>query len=101
MGSDNNDEMDKSGNCLPGTVIDSVITQPVGKDFYLQSHAGLLGTSRPAHYHVLLDENNLTNETDLVVPPSRTAISQLVLNSLRDGDAPHYHTLSHSQLRTK
>ncbi|CAB5308712.1 unnamed protein product [Rhizophagus irregularis] len=48
---------DRSGNCLPGTVVDKNITHPFEFDFYLLSHAGLLGTSRPAHYHVLYDEN--------------------------------------------
>ncbi|KAG0050114.1 Protein argonaute 12, partial [Gryganskiella cystojenkinii] len=52
------DEADRSGNCQPGTVVDSGIVHPFEFDFYLQSHAGLLGTSRPAHYHVLKDENN-------------------------------------------
>jgi len=51
---------DKSGNCRAGTVIDKDVTHPTEFDFYLQSHAGLLGTSRPAHYNVLLDENNFT-----------------------------------------
>lgn len=51
---------DQSGNCKAGTVVDSDITHPVELDFYLQSHAGLLGTSRPAHYNVLYDDNNLT-----------------------------------------
>ncbi|KAM0902733.1 hypothetical protein ACQ4PT_019040 [Festuca glaucescens] len=50
--------IDKSGNILPGTVVDSKICHPTQFDFYLCSHAGIQGTSRPAHYHVLWDENN-------------------------------------------
>ncbi|KAF5196993.1 argonaute [Thalictrum thalictroides] len=52
--------VDKSGNILPGTVVDSKICHPTEFDFYLCSHAGIQGTSRPAHYHVLWDENNFT-----------------------------------------
>ncbi|PWA60381.1 Argonaute/Dicer protein, PAZ [Artemisia annua] len=51
---------DKSGNILPGTVVDTKICHPVEFDFYLCSHAGIQGTSRPAHYHVLWDENNFS-----------------------------------------
>ena len=50
-------EGDRTGNCKPGTVVDQMIVHPFEFDFYLQSHAGLLGTSRPAHYYVLYDEN--------------------------------------------
>ncbi|KAG9294768.1 hypothetical protein G9A89_008247 [Geosiphon pyriformis] len=53
-------ESDRSGNCYPGTVVEKLITHPVEFDFYLQSHPGLQGTSRPCHYHVLLDENDFT-----------------------------------------
>ncbi|KAG8903832.1 hypothetical protein FRB99_002683 [Tulasnella sp. 403] len=53
-------QADRTGNCLAGTVIDQGITSPTEFDYFLQSHAGLLGTSRPAHYNVLLDENNMT-----------------------------------------
>ncbi|KAH9045384.1 argonaute-like protein [Lactarius pseudohatsudake] len=53
-------ESDRSGNCFAGTVVDSDIVNPVGYDFYLQSHSGLLGTSRPTHYNVLIDENRFT-----------------------------------------
>ncbi|KAK2421619.1 protein argonaute [Trifolium repens] len=52
--------VDRSGNILPGTVVDSKICHPTEFDFYLCSHAGIQGTSRPAHYHVLWDENNFT-----------------------------------------
>ncbi|KAG8699743.1 hypothetical protein FRC09_006408 [Ceratobasidium sp. 395] len=41
---------EKSGNCLAGTVIDSVIGHPLEFDFFLLSHGGLIGASRPAHY---------------------------------------------------
>lgn len=51
---------DKSGNILPGTVVDTKICHPTEFDFYLCSHAGIQGTSRPAHYHVLWDENNFS-----------------------------------------
>ena len=40
-----------------GTVVDRVVVHPSEYSFFLNSHAGIQGTSRPAHYHVLLDEN--------------------------------------------
>ncbi|PWA91147.1 PAZ domain-containing protein [Artemisia annua] len=51
---------DRSGNILPGTVVDTKICHPTEFDFYLCSHAGIQGTSRPTHYHVLYDENKFT-----------------------------------------
>ncbi|KAK9690038.1 hypothetical protein RND81_09G100100 [Saponaria officinalis] len=62
---------DRSTNIMPGTVVDTKICHPSEFDFYLCSHAGIQGTSRPTHYHVLLDENNFT--ADLL---------QLLTNSL-------------------
>ncbi|KAM5539012.1 hypothetical protein V8D89_007235 [Ganoderma adspersum] len=52
-------EADKSGNCPPGLLVDDHITNPNYQDFYLQSHGGLLGTSRPTHYVVLKNETGL------------------------------------------
>jgi eukaryotic translation initiation factor 2C len=49
-------------NIPPGTVVDSVITHPKEFDFYLCSHWGVKGTSRPTHYHVLWDENRFTSD---------------------------------------
>ncbi|XP_052187358.1 protein argonaute 7 [Diospyros lotus] len=49
-------------NIPPGTVVDTVITHPKEFDFYLCSHWGFKGTSRPTHYHVLWDENQFTSD---------------------------------------
>ncbi|KAG8872433.1 hypothetical protein FRB97_007639 [Tulasnella sp. 331] len=59
----------KTGNCRSGTVVDTqaspisthysnshCVVNPWWNDFYLLSHAGLLGTSRPAHYSVLVND---------------------------------------------
>ncbi|KAF9036079.1 Piwi-domain-containing protein [Hymenopellis radicata] len=56
--SDNDPNQDqRSGNLPAGTVVDRDITSPLEYDFYLQSHAGRLGTSRSSHYTVVCDEN--------------------------------------------
>ncbi|KAJ2301968.1 hypothetical protein IWW55_003654 [Coemansia sp. RSA 2706] len=44
---------DRTGNCVPGTVVDRAITMPLLFDFYLFSHAAIQGTSRPTRYCVL------------------------------------------------
>ncbi|KAL9682899.1 hypothetical protein QQ045_014710 [Rhodiola kirilowii] len=43
-------------NVPPGTVVDKGIVHPRNYDFYLCAQAGIIGTCRPAHYHVLVDE---------------------------------------------
>ncbi|XP_070038160.1 protein argonaute 5-like isoform X1 [Nicotiana tomentosiformis] len=53
----------KSGNILPGTVVDTKICHPMEFDFYLCSHGSMEGTSHPAHYHVLCDDNGFDAET--------------------------------------
>lgn len=50
-------DADRSGNVKAGTVIEQGCCHPTEFDFYLMSHGGLQGTSRPAHYHCLIDEN--------------------------------------------
>lgn len=51
---------DKSGNAKTGTVVDRTITSAQYFDFFLQSHAGLQGTSRPTRYTVIYDDNKLS-----------------------------------------
>jgi eukaryotic translation initiation factor 2C len=51
---------DRSGNCIPGTVIDKSITHPVEFDFFLFSHSGIQGTSKPTRYYVIEDDNKFS-----------------------------------------
>ncbi|KAI3948524.1 hypothetical protein MKW98_019274, partial [Papaver atlanticum] len=70
-------------NVPPGTVIDNKICHPRNNDFYMCAHAGMIGTTRPAHYHVLLDEigfsadelQELVHNLSYVYQRSTTAIS--------------------------
>ncbi|KAL0398154.1 UNVERIFIED_CONTAM: protein argonaute 2 [Sesamum radiatum] len=57
---DENDGM--SGNVPPGTVVDTRIVHPHDFDFYLCSHYGSKGTSKPTHYYVLRDENLFSSD---------------------------------------
>ncbi|PAN17712.1 hypothetical protein PAHAL_3G150900 [Panicum hallii] len=43
-------------NVPPGTVVDNKVCHPRNFDFYMCAHAGMIGTTRPTHYHVLHDE---------------------------------------------
>ncbi|KAI9578856.1 hypothetical protein GQX74_009674 [Glossina fuscipes] len=52
----------KSGNIPAGTTVDVGITHPTEFDFYLCSHQGIQGTSRPSHYHVLWDDNHFDSD---------------------------------------
>ncbi|KAK2971923.1 hypothetical protein RJ640_011704 [Escallonia rubra] len=70
-------------NVPPGTVIDNRVCHPKNNDFYMCAHAGMIGTTRPTHYHVLLDEvgfsaddlQELVHSLSYVYQRSTTAIS--------------------------
>ncbi|KAF3437022.1 hypothetical protein FNV43_RR19775 [Rhamnella rubrinervis] len=56
----NHHETDPSSNIQPGTLVDTMICHPSEFYFYLNGLAGIQGTSRPAHYQVLFDENGFS-----------------------------------------
>nr|POE47165.1 protein argonaute mel1 [Quercus suber] len=47
-------------NPKPGTIVDRHISGKFLREFWLQAHAGLQGSARPAHYVVLKDEINMS-----------------------------------------
>ncbi|KAJ7521394.1 hypothetical protein O6H91_19G051600 [Diphasiastrum complanatum] len=72
-----------SGNVIPGTILDRDVCHPRDYDFFLCSHAGIIGTTRPTHYYVLYDEigfspdelQQLTNYLCYTYARSTTAVS--------------------------
>jgi eukaryotic translation initiation factor 2C len=71
------DKQGEHGNCMPGTLVQDMVTSPYFADFYLQSHSGLQGTARPTHYFLLEDEINmgLANLQKFVCRPFSHALS--------------------------
>ncbi|CDW57277.1 PAZ and DUF1785 and Piwi domain containing protei n [Trichuris trichiura] len=63
MCKDEREAVGKGRNIPAGTVVDHRITSSDGYDFYLCSHAGIQGTSKPAKYNVLYDDNSLNSDT--------------------------------------
>ncbi|EJU00853.1 Piwi-domain-containing protein [Dacryopinax primogenitus] len=56
-------DADRTENAPAGFVVDTDVAHPYEWDFYLQSHAGLLGTSRPMHVSVVADENGFSADS--------------------------------------
>lgn len=48
----------RSGNIPPGCIVDGKLVHPNLFDFYLCSHQGIQGTSRPTHYQVIHDDSS-------------------------------------------
>ncbi|MCJ1403171.1 hypothetical protein MMC11_006394 [Xylographa trunciseda] len=46
----------RSENSPNGTIVDRGVTETRNWDFFLQAHAALQGTARPAHYYIVHDE---------------------------------------------
>ena len=50
------DSVGRNQNVPPGTVVDHTITHPNEFSFFLASHEGIQGTSKPTNYHLLWDD---------------------------------------------
>ena len=73
------DLFNSKGNPLPGVVVDNHVTYGEGRDFFLYSHASILGTSKPIHYVVL------ENQLDANLEEIATMVSSHSITSLAHG----------------
>ncbi|RDI83464.1 hypothetical protein Vi05172_g6618 [Venturia inaequalis] len=71
-------------NCKYGTFVEAGPTSPYYYDFYLQAHNGQVGTVKPTHYFVILDEDpentpdkliKLTNDLSFVYQRATMPVS--------------------------
>lgn len=56
------ENMNREKNVCAGTVVDTTITHPRNFDFFLCSHEGIIGTSKPCHYQLLVDEIGFSSD---------------------------------------
>ena len=49
-----------TGNVPPGTYIDGGVVHPENFDFFMYTHRGLLGTSRPTRYQVVYSDEEMS-----------------------------------------
>lgn len=113
---DENADRRGNGNCLPGTLVDQVVTSPDYRDVYLQLHSGIIGTVMSTHYFVIkVDSIRVLNPTEspikgsglilrVLVKPLTIPIdsrSMLCLLSIHDwGIIRHAHILRRPTMRT-
>ncbi|XP_057787133.1 protein argonaute 4A-like [Salvia miltiorrhiza] len=49
-------------NVPPGTIVDSKVCDVQCTNFYMCAHSARIGTARPTHYHVVVDEIGFTSD---------------------------------------
>lgn len=82
-----NGRRETNGNCLPGTLVDAAVTSSYFQDFYLQSHDGLKGTAKAAHYFTLVNEIDFSEkELQEFVSDYAVALLRRVLLAMRATD---------------
>ncbi|CAA0818079.1 Protein argonaute 4 [Striga hermonthica] len=55
-------DANSKANVSPGTIVDSKVCDLDCNNFYVCAHAARIGTLRPTHYHVLLDEIGFSSD---------------------------------------
>ena len=74
------EEADRGGNPMNGTVVDRGVTEARNWDFFLQAHAAIQGTARPAHYYIIYDEIYKDFKSTTQLPTAADALEDMTHN---------------------
>ncbi|KAG8501501.1 hypothetical protein CXB51_003817 [Gossypium anomalum] len=86
-------------NVLHGILIDNKVCHPKNNDFYLGTHAGMIGITRQTHYHVLLDQAGFSADDLQEFVHSLSYMYQMSTTTIFVMPPIYYADLAASQLR--
>ncbi|CAL4957156.1 unnamed protein product [Urochloa decumbens] len=86
-------------NVDAGTVVDKGICHCRNYDFYMCAHAGMIGTTRPTHYHVLYDEISFTPDDLQALVHSLSYVYQRSTSAVSVVAPVYYAHLAAAQVR--
>ncbi|XP_019246290.1 PREDICTED: protein argonaute 4B-like [Nicotiana attenuata] len=90
---------DSSENIPPGTVVDTKICHPLyNNNFYMCAHAARVGTSRPSHYFVLLDEIGFSSDDAQELVHCLCYVSQRCTSAIYEVAPIRYARLAAAQM---
>ncbi|KAM3319221.1 protein argonaute 4B [Capsicum chacoense] len=92
-------QANSSDNILPGTVVDTKICHPLyNNNFYMCAHAARVGTSRPNHYFVLLDEIGCSADNVQELVHCLCYVSQRCTSAIHEVAPLRYARLASAQM---
>ncbi|PHT86167.1 hypothetical protein T459_08273 [Capsicum annuum] len=92
-------QANSSDNILPGTVVDTKICHPLyNNNFYMCAHAARVGTSRPNHYFVLLDEIGCSSDNVQELVHCLCYVSQRCTSAIHEVAPLRYARLASAQM---
>ncbi|XP_059304049.1 protein argonaute 4B-like [Lycium ferocissimum] len=91
-------QANSSDNIPPGTVVDTKICHPLYNNFYMCAHAARVGTSRPIHYFVLLDEIGFSSDNVQELVHCLCYVSQRCTSSIYEVAPIRYARLASAQM---
>ncbi|KAL7138848.1 hypothetical protein ABFS83_09G009600 [Erythranthe nasuta] len=92
------DKSNSGANVSPGTIVDNKVCDLQCNNFYMNAHAARIGTPRPTHYHVLLDEIGFSSDDLQEVIHSLSYVFQRSNNAISEVAPVRYARLAAAKI---